>query len=429
MAEKITYPFLPEDKCLTEQQLFDYIDGKLNATEMHLVEKHLLACEMCSDALEGFEKVKHREKVAAFSPANFSKSIIEEKITEQVKVIPLNPNRKNYAIAAGLVLIISITLFLKHSVSGDMESAKTAELTQKDSSISSPTSSMESSGTKQDSVSTNSVTRSEGTNANGGASFDKQNHSSLGYLDTVSNSNKESDPRKGLVMEDQVSPQTVSGDAIPDAPIQQFATNEKSADDNSQSELVDLAKAEQKKSEAENDRDAKESVAKNKVPAGDGSKSDQSVKVASGRANEKQSTHAAKDAPSSVASGTNAAPSTGGVVTQQTVLDEENTISTVADSTTVSPKFYPLKPSDKDLDQSYETGVKMLDSGQVNASLIFFDQVLTNPTHKNFEDAQWKKSLALIQLHRNAEAKILLQQIEKKGGKYKTQATEELKKL
>ena len=36
--------------CLSEKMLFDYIDNKLNQKERHIVEKHLLDCEMCSDA-------------------------------------------------------------------------------------------------------------------------------------------------------------------------------------------------------------------------------------------------------------------------------------------------------------------------------------------------------------------------------------------
>ncbi|HET6992757.1 MAG TPA: hypothetical protein VFJ43_15595, partial [Bacteroidia bacterium] len=125
----------------------------------------------------------------------------------------------------------------------------------------------------------------------------------------------------------------------------------------------------------------------------------------------------------------------GGMATgnSATVLtDSETSVSQNADSSVAdTPRMYPLplSGSEKDLDLSYENGVKMLNAGQASASLVLFDEVLKNPNHHYYQDAQWEKSLALIQLNRKAEAKILLEEIVKKGGKYKSQAEAELKKL
>jgi len=54
--------------CLTEQAMFDYIDGKLGPAECHAVEKHLLDCAFCSEAMEGLELVKNRKHVSSFIP-------------------------------------------------------------------------------------------------------------------------------------------------------------------------------------------------------------------------------------------------------------------------------------------------------------------------------------------------------------------------
>jgi len=137
MADQRTYPFLPDDKCLTEQQLFDYIDGKLSAPEMHLAEKHLLDCNLCSDALEGLELVKHRGKVAAFSPDKLSEKI-NSKTSEdhQTKIIPLRSNKFSfYSIAAAIILVIGITVVLKMSIfSNGNQASKLAENKSRDTS-------------------------------------------------------------------------------------------------------------------------------------------------------------------------------------------------------------------------------------------------------------------------------------------------------
>ncbi|MGN7818748.1 anti-sigma factor family protein [Chitinophaga sp. 22536] len=49
--------------CPTQQQLLDYVQGKLSAEEQHEVEMHLTDCEFCSEALEGLSNIKDKEKI------------------------------------------------------------------------------------------------------------------------------------------------------------------------------------------------------------------------------------------------------------------------------------------------------------------------------------------------------------------------------
>ena len=49
--------------CPSQQQLLDYVQGKLTAGEQHEVEMHLADCELCSDALEGLAAIKDKEKI------------------------------------------------------------------------------------------------------------------------------------------------------------------------------------------------------------------------------------------------------------------------------------------------------------------------------------------------------------------------------
>lgn len=49
--------------CLSEQELLDYLHGRLDEQTMHRVEAHMADCEFCSDALEGLAAVQNKENI------------------------------------------------------------------------------------------------------------------------------------------------------------------------------------------------------------------------------------------------------------------------------------------------------------------------------------------------------------------------------
>ncbi|CAL1517546.1 zf-HC2 domain-containing protein [Chitinophaga sp. MM2321] len=49
--------------CPTQQQLLDYVQGKLTAEEQHEVEMHLADCELCSEAIEGLAAIKDKKQI------------------------------------------------------------------------------------------------------------------------------------------------------------------------------------------------------------------------------------------------------------------------------------------------------------------------------------------------------------------------------
>ncbi|PWV51782.1 anti-sigma factor [Chitinophaga sp. S165] len=49
--------------CPTQQQLLDYVEGRLSAEQQHEVELHLADCEMCSEAVEGLSAIGQKEKI------------------------------------------------------------------------------------------------------------------------------------------------------------------------------------------------------------------------------------------------------------------------------------------------------------------------------------------------------------------------------
>ena len=93
MDDSLKHKIFIETDCLSEQTMFDYIDKKLSARESHSVEKHLLHCELCSDALEGLELTSNREHIAT----------INQKVREYI-----SPKKETRIISFNYKLIISI---------------------------------------------------------------------------------------------------------------------------------------------------------------------------------------------------------------------------------------------------------------------------------------------------------------------------------
>lgn len=97
--EKIFTP----TSCLNKDQLMLYSRNELNAAERHLAEMHLVDCELCSDALEGF--------------ALLSGQVIVTNTMAEVKKLTHTPvhrakNKLYWLAAASLVVIIGTTFYL-----------------------------------------------------------------------------------------------------------------------------------------------------------------------------------------------------------------------------------------------------------------------------------------------------------------------------
>jgi hypothetical protein len=107
MKDSLNHNIFSETDCLSEQTLFDYIDKKLSAKESHVVERHLLSCELCSDAIEGLETLKDRSRISTI------KSEINKRVSvpqRETKVISIN-YKIVLSIAASILLLIGGVFF------------------------------------------------------------------------------------------------------------------------------------------------------------------------------------------------------------------------------------------------------------------------------------------------------------------------------
>ncbi len=116
--------YLPGD-CLSEKMLFDYIDNKLHNKERHIVEKHLLDCEMCSDALEGLELVKDRNRISIIKEA-INKRVLEA--TEKEAIVVSFNYKLVFSIAATIALLIVGVFFFNKMTLKESDQSDMAEL-------------------------------------------------------------------------------------------------------------------------------------------------------------------------------------------------------------------------------------------------------------------------------------------------------------
>lgn len=135
MSNDLKHTIYNPTDCLSEKMLFDYIDNKLSQKERHIVEKHLLDCEMCSDALEGLEMVKDRNRIALIKEAINKKSLLLDSARSDKKgavVVSFN-YKMAFSIAATIALLIVGVFFFKNIGLKEASMGDMAELTKEES--------------------------------------------------------------------------------------------------------------------------------------------------------------------------------------------------------------------------------------------------------------------------------------------------------
>lgn len=119
MSKKLEHIIYNSSECIPEQTMFDYIDKQLSPKQEHEVEKHLLDCELCSDALEGLSITANRTKIAEIRNAvdNHLSNIIQK---QETKVVSINI-KTVFAIAASVILLIGSVFLFNLFFSSKME--------------------------------------------------------------------------------------------------------------------------------------------------------------------------------------------------------------------------------------------------------------------------------------------------------------------
>lgn len=95
---------LKQGDCIPEDLLLQYMEAKLPPRETHLVEKHLLACEFCSEALDGLKLLNASGRKSVISELN---SKIDQRLASSLPAKNNSVfNNNAYRIAAVITLFI-----------------------------------------------------------------------------------------------------------------------------------------------------------------------------------------------------------------------------------------------------------------------------------------------------------------------------------
>ncbi len=102
-------------KCLSQEQLENYLNDNISREEQFRIENHLLDCELCAAAVEGFSQMSMQTEDLDFLK-NFS-SELEGKIPVQKEAIvrdlkPRRSARLRSIAAAAAMLLLPISIFL-----------------------------------------------------------------------------------------------------------------------------------------------------------------------------------------------------------------------------------------------------------------------------------------------------------------------------
>jgi anti-sigma factor RsiW len=90
--------------CLSQQQLLDYVQGRLSPDQQHKVELHLADCELCSEAVEGLAAFKQKEHIPG---------IVRQMRGQMMRKLRMRKRRKDQvAYFIQLAVIVIIILFI-----------------------------------------------------------------------------------------------------------------------------------------------------------------------------------------------------------------------------------------------------------------------------------------------------------------------------
>lgn len=88
--------------CLSEKALIEYLNGKLSKKDAHIIEMHLLECDLCSDAIDGFSGISEKKLDTAIKNVSELNPVFNKQIF---------PKWLKYtSVAAAIAIIITSTV-------------------------------------------------------------------------------------------------------------------------------------------------------------------------------------------------------------------------------------------------------------------------------------------------------------------------------
>lgn len=103
MNNPLNKSIFSETGCISRQLLLSYRDGMLSRSDMHEVEKHLVDCDLCSEALEGLELISNTMVLDEISQHLLG--------SDTIKPSSKNKPMRYWAMAASLTAVVALSYF------------------------------------------------------------------------------------------------------------------------------------------------------------------------------------------------------------------------------------------------------------------------------------------------------------------------------
>ncbi len=403
--------------CLTAHEIEQYVSGTLNEKEIRRVELHLADCPMCSDEVDGYALLKDKNKL----PNIISElhTLADKKISG-TKIIPLQSSRKKinkrlFSIAASLILLLGagfIINFYMNNTGHDLAEIPSVNKALNEDSGKAETINKE----EQDRIVTDKNIESGKIETK--SVFDKNSGRA-----EIEEFNKNTDISESNINDETVEDnQKVTGENIKEEEI---------VTDNEMIDLINTDVSSDKKSIAINNQVNSKSLSKEKA--------DSDNKSSDSRSRKNKTVSSENVQPSEEIS---FMTTRGGKSNNNKTVDtkEFEKYKSMRESGILSfdMKIYEealkdfsdyLKYKPNDFEIRYKSGFAYFKLKRYSKAVIQFNKLINESINPYVDDAEWYKAQSLIKLGKNTEAKIVLNKIIVKNGKYQNQALDLLNSL
>lgn len=469
--------------CISKETMLKYINNQLSVKELHEVEKHMLDCELCSDALAGMKYAQNSSMLFA----------IDNEIDQRVRMGQNKaPLMRNLMVAASLLIIVFGSYFtfdfFNETVDSDANLAikKEGVLEEKNTEVP-----LTESSTKEKSFAAESE-RSEMANGVTNEPGDKMQQQVLDVTTIVmedaemeeeieevpmspevneitlsddiqvverdemdASGNKNKNDQYGAALEQQNAPQpagNISSTTTPNKDLDNLNKNNLGSAGNKRDKTKDTQKTRAKKGNSKRKASApafkqesemlfaaEEKLEEAKAPRTTITLSDHKVvnyideyqrEFDAKQIIETKSVDANFETEDRMAEAEKEKEEETIEITYKATLEKAMAYYNAQKYTMALTEFdVILKEHDDEVNALFYGGLSYYHLNKNNLALAKLDKVLVNKKTEFNQEARWYKALTLIELKQTDKAKKLLNQIVTENGFYKAKAEEKLKEL
>ncbi|MBX9850155.1 MAG: tetratricopeptide repeat protein [Cytophagaceae bacterium] len=407
-----------EQGCLSLEQIMDYLHERLPMKERNHVERHMLDCELCSDAVEGYALMEEKER-AAFTIRDLNKSIRSgaEKIQYRWMV----------AAVTAVMIFGGGLLYLNYNLTSEKELSLSDKQEVKDTAVNKPEETNQNIKDQQDKIAIDSRKENKKMELERDGVIIPSTNSDAYLNQEVP---KAEEPVYGMPTE-TTNTELNGVSSVPEDRDKSFKEEEYAP-----------VLSEDKRKMLSKDEVVTDKVIENKknvMPQNNVIVQEKSDRSTTLKKSKKKAATPHYHVETSRAYKTDDVKPSGkvGDMEMDDLKEESEGKNILNDAITKYQQkqydaaikdFEEILKTEPDNSQAlYYNGLSYLELKNYDKAIANFEKV--KPGDSLYEDAQWKKTIALTGKGDKENAKKLLQDIINSNGKYKVQAEEELKKL